>query len=79
MRFSTISSKNMETKIRTILGINQGTRYLGLAVFSGTVLLDWSVKTLKGKWSKTKLKKAMSLIKRLIDHYKPSAIAMKRL
>jgi Holliday junction resolvasome RuvABC endonuclease subunit len=69
----------MDTKTNTILGINQGTRYLGLAVISGTVLRDWKVKTLKGKWSQAKLKKAMRIMKALIDHYQPTDIAIKRL
>lgn len=69
----------MGTKTKTILGINQGTRYMGLAVISGTVLRDWKVKTMKGRWSHTKLKHAVRMIKRIIDHYQPVAIAMKRL
>jgi hypothetical protein len=69
----------METKTQTILGINQGTRYMGLAVISGTALRDWKVKTLKGKWSRAKLKHALRMIGGLLNHYQPSAIAMKRL
>jgi hypothetical protein len=67
----------MDAKPQTILGINQGTRYIGLAVFSGTVLCHWAVKTLRGQWSKAKLKKAVEIIKRVVDHYHPSAIALK--
>ena len=69
----------MDTKRKTILGINQGTRYMGLAVISGTVLRDWKVKTLKGKWSRAKLKHAVRMMRRIIEHYQPSAIALKRL
>lgn len=69
----------MDAKTKTILGINQGTRYMGLAVISGTVLRDWKVKTLKGRWSKAKLKHAVRMIQRIIDHYQPAAIALKRL
>jgi hypothetical protein len=69
----------MDTKTNIILGINQGTRYMGLAVISGTVLRDWKVKTLKGKWSRAKLKHAVRMIRRIINHYQPTVIAMKRL
>jgi Holliday junction resolvasome RuvABC endonuclease subunit len=69
----------MDTKTKTILGINQGTRYLGLAVISGTMLRDWKVKTLKNKWSQAKLRKALRIVKTLIDQYQPTAIAIKRL
>lgn len=69
----------MDAKTKIILGINQGTRYMGLAVISGTVLRDWKVKTLKGQWSRMKLKYAVRMIQRIIDHYQPAAIALKRL
>lgn len=69
----------MDAKTKIILGINQGTRYMGLAVISGTVLRDWKVKTMKGRWSRAKLRHAVGMIQRIIDHYQPTAIALKRL
>lgn len=69
----------MDAKTKIILGINQGTRYMGFAVISGTVLRDWKVKTTKGRWSRAKLRHAVRMIQRIIDHYQPTAIALKRL
>jgi Holliday junction resolvasome RuvABC endonuclease subunit len=63
----------------TIIGINPGTRYLGIAVLQGPELMDWRVKVLKGKWSKEKMKKAMKIISDFIERYEPGALAIKKL
>ena len=39
----------MVKKIITIIGINPGTRYLGISVFHGSELRDWRVKVVQGK------------------------------
>ncbi|HUU50573.1 MAG TPA: crossover junction endodeoxyribonuclease RuvC [Nitrospinota bacterium] len=62
-----------------IIGINPGTRYLGVAVFQGSELMDWRVKVLKGKWSKEKMKRAVEIISEFIDRYEPGALAIKKL
>jgi Holliday junction resolvasome RuvABC endonuclease subunit len=61
-----------------ILGINPGTRYLGLAVLYGQELMDWRVKVLNGKWSKEKMKKAIEIISDFIERYEPSVLAIKK-
>jgi len=62
-----------------ILGINPGTRYLGIAFFEGGELLDWGVKVIKGKWSKQKMRKAIGIVSELLKRYEPNVIAIKKL
>lgn len=62
----------------TILAINPGTRYIGIAVFNGTDLVDWGVKVIEGKWSPEKLVKAGAVVSDLITDYHPNAIVIKR-
>ena len=61
-----------------IIGINPGTRYLGLAIFQDWNLFDWRIKNLEGKWSITKIDKVISAIKEQIELYDLNAIALKR-
>lgn len=68
----------MVKKIITIIGINPGTRYLGISVFHGSELRDWRVKVIKGKLPKEKIKRAMTIVSGLIKQYKPSALAIKK-
>jgi Holliday junction resolvasome RuvABC endonuclease subunit len=69
----------MGNKPITILGINPGTRYLGIAVFHGAELRDWRVKVMKGKWSKEKLVKISSMIADFIERLQPDVLAIKKL
>lgn len=69
----------MVKKIITIIGINPGTRYLGISVFHGSELRDWRVKVIKGKQTKEKVKRAMMIISSFIEEYKPDALAIKRI
>jgi len=62
-----------------IIAINPGTRYLGIAVFQGTELMDWRIKILKGKWSKEKMKKAIGIISDFIERYETAVLAIKKL
>jgi Holliday junction resolvasome RuvABC endonuclease subunit len=63
----------------TIIGINPGTRYLGIAVLYDSELLDWRIKALEGKWSEEKIKKAIKIVSELIERYEPNAMAIKKL
>jgi Holliday junction resolvasome RuvABC endonuclease subunit len=69
----------MPQKPLKILGLNPGTRYLGIAVFQGPELRDWGVKTFKGQWSKEKLKKIKENILELISRYDLNTLAIKEL
>jgi Holliday junction resolvasome RuvABC endonuclease subunit len=64
---------------KRILGINPGTRYLGLAIFEGSSLLDWRVKTITGKWTKEKAIRILDIIREQIELYDISVIAIKKL
>lgn len=68
----------MDKKPLKILGLNPGTRYLGMAVFQGPEIRDWGVKTFKGKWSKDKLKKIKEIVSELISRYDLNTLAIKR-
>lgn len=69
----------MRNNPQAVLAINPGTRYLGMAVFQGNQLKDWRVKILKGRWSKDKLKKALTIISTWIERYQPDLLVIKRL
>ena len=69
----------MPRKPLKIIGINPGTRYLGIAVLQGSELRDWRVKVLKGKWSKEKMKKAIEIISEFIECYERGVLAIKKL
>jgi Holliday junction resolvasome RuvABC endonuclease subunit len=69
----------MTKEIPKIIGINPGTRYLGIAVVYGSELMDWRIKVLDGKWAKEKIKKAIKIISDLIDQYEPNVLALKKL
>lgn len=69
----------MLKKPLTILAINPGTSYLGIAIFQGSELRDWRIKVFKGKWSKEKMDKIKSILLGLIDQYNPNILAIKRL
>ena len=62
-----------------IIGINPGTRYLGIAIFQDSELRDWGVKNFRGKWSKEKKEKIINTILSLIKQYEPSILALKKL
>jgi len=69
----------MKREAKRILGINPGTRYLRLAVFHDTELLDWRVKTFRGKWSKKKEKRILEIITEQIELYDINGLAIKKL
>jgi len=69
----------MTREVDRILGINPGTRYLGLAIFDGSNLLEWRVKTITGKWTKAKADRILDIVREQIELYDISAIAIKKL
>jgi len=69
----------MPKKPHTILAINPGTRYLGIAVFQGPDLRDWRIKAFQGKFSKQKLDKFLKIIADLIEQYHADVLAIKKL
>ena len=69
----------MTKKPLKIIGINPGTRYLGIAVFNGPELMDWRIKVLEGKWSDEKIKKAIGIMSEITERYEPNVLAIKKL
>jgi len=69
----------MVKKIITVIGINPGTRYLGISVFHGSELRDWRVKVVQGETSKEKISRAMKIVSGFIEEYKPEAVAIKKI
>jgi len=69
----------MPKRLLKILGINLGTRYMGIAVFEGPELKDWGVKVVKGRGLKQKMDKAQILFPNLVKRYEPNVLAIKKL
>jgi hypothetical protein len=69
----------MNRKVKKILGINPGTRYLGLAVFNDSELLDWRIKAFTGKWTNEKMRRILKIIIEQIELYDINAMRMKKL
>lgn len=69
----------MHHKTQNILGINPGTKYLGIAVFQGPNLRVWKIRVTKGRWSKDKKKRIKGIIHEYIDHYDLNTLAIKKL
>lgn len=69
----------MQKKPITILGINPGAKYMGIAVFRGPELRDWRIKVTKGKWSYEKYRKTMKILSEFIEQYNPDVLSVKRL
>ena len=63
----------------SILAVNPGTKYLGLAVFQNTDLIYWGVKVLKGKWSESKTRNTEIALGDLINRYHVDTIVLKKL
>lgn len=62
----------------TILTINPGTRYLGIAIFDGSDLIDWGVKVIDGRSASDKPLQAVGIVSSLIAQFQPDLIAMKQ-
>ncbi len=68
----------MTEKDKRILGIDPGTRYLGLAVLHGSELMDWRVKTFSGKWRKENAGKIIKIMDDYIELYEINTISLKK-
>jgi Holliday junction resolvasome RuvABC endonuclease subunit len=62
----------------TILAVNPGTKYIGLAILQGPDLVYWGIRVLKGKWSETKMRNAETTLQDLIDRYHVSMLVLKK-
>jgi len=64
-------------KVVTILGINPGTRFIGLAVLQDKVLIHHQLRSFQGKWSQGKLQSILAAIEDIISRYRVTDIAVK--
>jgi Holliday junction resolvasome RuvABC endonuclease subunit len=62
-----------------IIGINPGTRYLGISILYDSDLRDWRLRVFLGKWSKEKFEKIKKNIRSLFEKYEPDYVALKKL
>lgn len=49
-----------------------------MAVLAGPELVDWGVKTVKGRWSDTKQERIRAAVSHLIERYRPDVLAVKK-
>ena len=61
------------------MGINPGSKYLGIAVVHGAFLWDARIKVLPGKGPKEKLPRLKVLFTRLFERYEPDVLVIKTL
>ncbi len=61
----------------TILGLSPGTRTFGYAIFRGGELVDFGIKSFKGKWSEKKLLHITASLSKLVEQYRPDVITIK--
>lgn len=66
----------MEEKTIRILGIDPGTKRIGIAVMQGSILREWRIKTFDDKFSAEKLKRIISTISNTAELYQVSRIAL---
>jgi len=67
----------MQQKPNIILGISPGTRSIGFAVMSDGELIDWGLKSFKGKWTNSRKKKILTLLERFVEDYQINSIRVK--
>jgi len=63
--------------VETILGISLGTRIIGFAVMRNGELADYRIKYFKERWTKTKRDAIVAYVKKLIEYYSVTALAIK--
>jgi Holliday junction resolvasome RuvABC endonuclease subunit len=62
-----------------ILAVNPGWHHLGIAVFRGSDILDWRVRLVTGYTLSERQLKIRSIVADLIEEYRPTVLAIKRL
>lgn len=60
-----------------ILGISPGTRYFSVVIFNRGDLIEYRIKYLKGKWSKTKLVKTAKYLSGVYDRYRFNLVLLR--
>jgi Holliday junction resolvasome RuvABC endonuclease subunit len=63
----------------TILAINPGTKYVGIAIFQASDLVYWGIRVLKGKWSQEKMRNIETALQNHITRYHVNLLVLKKL
>jgi len=63
----------------TILAINPGTKYVGIAIFQTSDLVYWGIRVLKGKWSQEKMRNIETALQNHINKYHVNLLVLKKL
>lgn len=63
----------------TILAINPGTKYVGIAIFQTSDLVYWGIRVLKGKWSQEKMRNIETALQNHITRYHVNLLVLKKL
>jgi Holliday junction resolvasome RuvABC endonuclease subunit len=63
--------------VDTILGVDPGTRFVGIAVVTDGKLIHYQVKTFLGPWSEKKLKAIVYTLASVIERYAITKVAVK--
>jgi Holliday junction resolvasome RuvABC endonuclease subunit len=63
----------------TVLAVNPGSRYLGLALFRGQELIDWGIRVIKKRNLEDKLELAKSVVSAMITQHEVKIMAIKQL
>jgi len=68
----------MNNNIPKILALDPGTKYLAVAAFEGEYLLDWTIKSFRGKYDGKKQKKILKAVDYLVDEYEADILALNK-
>lgn len=60
-----------------ILGISPGTHAMGIALFSNQELIDWKLRTFKGKWTASKGRHIVKTISLYLEKYQVAHLVLK--
>lgn len=61
-----------------LLAVNPGTRYLGIALFDGTCLIDWRVARIRAGSPDGKSARVTTIIEAAIERYRPHILVAKK-
>ena len=63
----------------TVLAVNPGSRYLGLALFRGQELIDWGIRVIKKRNLEDKLALVKRVVSAMISQHEVTIMAIKQL
>lgn len=69
----------MQTQTLTILGIDVGSRQIGVSIFEGTDIQHYAVKTISGLSDADAILNAKKLIREMIDQYSVHHVAVEKI